>query len=169
MNTVQPPRTGTEVEAAHDCLYEVAWLADSAASTGRPGADDTCAGAAFRMRRGGGAQDMMATLAVLQQVEGANVRAVTVAGTAEGSRVHQATAAAAMLRCAVGELPEVNARVVHRPATSATGNGAGWIELATVAGPDSADVHGSSRRSGVDLRPRLTQSASAAVTGNQHH
>ena len=129
-------------------------------------AADACAGATFHLQHGAAARYAAAALAVLQQFEGAGARTITVAETARGcSGADGATGMAAMLRCAVRELPDVAARAVSQSAASNAGKGAARVKLSTMAGPGHGDAHGSSQHGGASWRPELRPSLAGPVRG----
>ena len=151
------------------CIYEVLWSADSVAAedvmTRESTAADVQSAAAFSVRRGDAARSSAATLSALQRASSAGVHGIAIAETT--ASVCGTSAAAALLRCAARELPEVFASSnVASSSLPCSRRGGAQIMLDRVAAAVRiSDAHGSCLGEGAVWRPRLARGAACQAPG----
>jgi len=169
-----PSTSATEAAVDEDCIYEVLWSADSVAAANKMPRDSVAAdaesAAAFRVRQGEAARSLSATLSALQCASNTGVRGIAISESGAARGVSGVSAAAALLRCAARELPEVFASS-SMASSSMPGSGTGGAQVMLDRVADAArasDVQGSCMGDGAVWRPRLARSAACEVAGEDH-
>ena len=169
-----PHTAAAEALVDEDCIYEVLWSADSVTAANKMLRDsvatDAESAAAFRVRRDQAARSISATLSALQRASSAGVRGIVIAEPGASRGVPGTSVAAALLRCAARELPEVVASSsVASNSMPGSGSGGAQVMLDCVAAAATGgDVHGNCMGEGAVWRPRLARSAAGRAAGEDH-